>query len=424
MKKIIFLLCLVCLIGKTQTTVEADLYEQYEFDAYTIETERFGTDIGERGYYLTKVGSTPFEMTLFIDDAWVDIRHIDEIDEKIVIYGDVHYLEAETFYEAYVLILDQAGNILFEYIEDRGNLEIVDDVFMIDNVWIIRTIYAERGSRGPTFIKYFFTAFDQNYNQINEIVIDQEMKDEHVTETLYLFKYDYQDHFDGAIDEQFNYYKASDHLDIATNTTYTNSIFLPIINEATLNDETIENGHLIDFPGHYNLTYNDMNYEFTVTPSIEGVVNQGVYQEAVTVYVSSGEVYLNNDAFLSGETVTNPGNYTLRVSGINGFEESLSFQITANLRGVINEHTYQHPIQISFNGNGYLNNQYVESPVIVDEVGEYVLQVKGTNSYLETVQFTMETPPKETSWIHFVQQYDIFVFIVVGASALIYLKRK
>ncbi len=424
MKKIIFLLLILVVALSDSTISQADLYETYEFETYTIETERFGTDIGERGYYLTKIGNSPFETTIFVENAQVMIRGMKDIDNHLVLYGDVHYLDGDTFYDSYLSIMDKEGNVVFEQVEDRGKLEIIDDVVMIDNVWIVRTIYAERGSRAPDFIHYFFTAYDGQFNVLNEITLEKEILKEKLEDELYVFSYDTLEYYEAAIDDQLNLYNYDTPLNIEEDAVYEGSVFLPVINEAMLNNQPIEHGYYVTSPGYYQLEYNGNTYSFSVDPKVTGIEDGGVYQESVMIEISHSNTYLNQDVYVSGEPITDPGNYELTVYGDNGYQKSWRFQITAKIEGVINDHTYSTPIQITFNGQGYLNNQYVESPVIVSDEGEYVLQVKGENSYLETIQFQIMPEEDTTNWIHFVQQYDIFVFIAIGISSIIYLKKK
>ncbi|MEC9485677.1 MAG: hypothetical protein UMR38_07360 [Candidatus Izemoplasma sp.] len=424
MKKIIFLLCLMCVVITHGEVSYADLYETYEFESFTIETERFGTEQGERGYYLTKRGNSPFETTILIDNAWVDIRGMKEIDELLVIYGDVHYLEADTFYDAYVLIMNKQGDIVHEYIDDYGNMEIVDDVFKIDDVWIFRTHQTKRTTERPEFLQYVFRSFDLTFTYLDEFTVERKILIESVEDELYVFSYDTLDYYQAAIDEQFNFYEYNTPLDIEENAQYHGSVYLPVINEATLNGNVISNGYKVSTPGYYELVYNQNTYTFTIEAQVSGIEDGGIYQDAVSIDVNHNEAYLNDDLYVSQDKISSPGNYTFEVRGANGYKKVWQFQITSKITGVVNNQTYQRPLQIEFDGHGYLNNQYVESPLLVDDPGEYVLQIKGENSYLETIHFQIEAKEKETNWIHFIQQYDIFVFIAVGISSIIYLKKK
>ena len=100
---------------------------------------------------------------------------------------------------------------------------------------------------------------------------------------------------------------------------------------------------------------------------------------------------LNNDIYVSGTVISKPGNYELSIRGIGNYLEKYNFTITSNLEGIVNDHTYNEPVEISFNGDAYLNNQFVTSPLVVSDVGDYILKIKGENNYLETYYFQIET---------------------------------
>ena len=61
------------------------------------------------------------------------------------------------------------------------------------------------------------------------------------------------------------------------------------------------------------------------------------------------------------------------------------------MEGIVNDHTYFEPVEILFNGEGFLNNQLVTSPLIVTDAGEYILKLRGDNNYLETYYFQIDT---------------------------------
>ena len=78
-----------------------------------------------------------------------------------------------------------------------------------------------------------------------------------------------------------------------------------------------------------------------------------------------GNATLNNDIYLSGSIVSKPGYYQFLLSGANGYVEECNFTITCNMDGVSNNNVYDSDIEVIFNGEGYLNNQFVNSPLHV-----------------------------------------------------------
>ena len=169
------------------------------------------------------------------------------------------------------------------------------------------------------------------------------------------------------------------------------------------------------FGNDFNLSQANIDY---YSGSVE------IYNNSVTPVISSGNVILNNDIYISNTEITNPGNYEFIVNGANNYTENLSFTITSNLEGIINNNIYIEPITLDFNGNGYLNNQFIESPYEVIESGDYIFKIRGENNYMETYFFSIEEEVNETSFIDFVQRVDILVLVVVLISGGIILKKK
>lgn len=425
MKKTIFLLFMIVLFGTHSVGATTRDITVFEFDEFNIILDYFyNGETGQKGYYMEKVGPNPFKITLLEDNAWVEIERVKLFNEKIVLYGDVHYLDGATFYDAYLLIMDELGNTEFEYIHDDGQLEFIDDVAYINNTWLFRQHHATREDRGPEFTHYTFMTYDNNYQPIDELMITSEIHKKMVEGDLYFFETSKQHYYDYALNSELHVYDEDDLLSIAENEHFEERIFLPIINKALVNYEWVYNGHLIDYPGNYNVQYNGLHYNFVVDPKIDGVEDGKVYIDPVEITVHSGEAYLNNDALAHGETVSKPGFYTLTIFGVGGYEKTVEFQINAGIDGVVNEQVYEDEVEVEFNGNGYLNQQYIESPFIVSTPGDYVLQVEGENSYSEVVHFSIDETADDTSWLYYIQKYDVIVLAVVGLSAYLYLKKK
>jgi hypothetical protein len=187
---------------------------------------------------------------------------------------------------------------------------------------------------------------------------------------------------------------------------------------------TVEHGVRIDFPGHYILQYDGFDYQFTVEPTISGVDDLASYNEPVTPFITSGKLFLNDDLFVSGSTISDPGYYELTIQGINGYQKVISFTITSHLSGVVHNQTYQEPVEMTFNGTGYLNNGFITSPFRVEDPGEYVLTIEGKNTYKETYYFAIMEPPKAYTMMDFLRQYDLVILGVTIVGGLLVLKKK
>ena len=110
--------------------------------------------------------------------------------------------------------------------------------------------------------------------------------------------------------------------------------------------------------------------------------------------------------------------------GVNGYQKEINFTINATVEGVLNNQVYDDQVVIQFEGEGYLNNTYVESPYTVAENGDYILKVRGEGNYLETYNFQVETEEKKSTVIDFIQKYDVIFLGVVMIGGGIILKKK
>ena len=180
----------------------------------------------------------------------------------------------------------------------------------------------------------------------------------------------------------------------------------------------------IDYPGVYDLEYNNYEYSFIVNPIITGIENLGVYSTSVTPYISSGTTYLNNDVYVSGTEISEPGNYRLKVIGANDYVKEVQFTITSDIKGVLHNQTYSDDVEISFNGDGYLNNTFIESPYTISGPGDYILKIQGNGNYLETLYFNIVEAEEETTLIDIIQKYDVVFLAVVVIGGGIILKKK
>ena len=423
MKKTVFLFLLF--IGLITTNqVSASSEEIYQFETYQIRLNFLSNSNNGKGYHVTKLGEEPFEKNIIFDNQWVTINQVTEVKGYHVFYGYTHPVDGATYYDAFLTVLDASGNEVFTLLEDFGDLEAIKQVFTIDNQFIIHLVQSIDQEERIVFSKNIFQAYDFNFNKINELETNNEYVQTEVTENMYLLYTDYDDFVDGAILSDFTQLEPNQPLPIETNQVFNESVDLLFLNDALLNNSIIHNGVFIDYPGNYELTYNGFTYMFHVKPSVTGVLDNEIYSHSITPVISNGNIYLNNDLFISNTEISDPGNYTLQIIGKNGYTETYSFVITSNVEGVLHNQTYYEPVEITFNGEGYLNNKYIESPFIVSTNGDYILKIEGEGDYLETYYFSIESEIDDTSFIRFIQTYDVVFLGIVVITGGIILKKK
>jgi hypothetical protein len=399
--------------------------DSFIFDENEFHLSRVSNDNGGIGYHIIKLGKDPFEIDYVLDQTKIKINHIAEIRDFHVLYGYTHKNHGETYYDPFLLVLDQDGNELYLNIEDRGDLEAVHKVFEMDDLMFVHYIKStDNEEKDIVFSENIFEVYDFQFNLLNSLTNTDEYYRTLVTESLYVYTLDVSPPYEGGITSNLEMVYRFDTLDIPTDQIFLGEVDIPFVNQGVLNGEIKEHGVSVKYPGNYELLYNDYLYRFSVDPIVSGVSHKAVYTEQVTPIISAGNVYLNNDLFVSGTTISRPGNYQLSIIGINNYRKTIDFTITSNMSGVMNNQVYQNEVELQFEGDGYLNNLYIESPYIVQDPGEYLFKIKGENEYMETYYFEVESGEPERGIIDFVQKYDIVFLVVVVVSGGIMLKKK
>ncbi len=330
---------------------------------------------------------------------------------------------SNTEYDSLFFVIDSAGNTIHKDLRDFGSMETIKNIYYIDDILITFTQSVNEIEMSYEFNSNYFTSYDHNFNVIDTIEVSTKIRKLSSNDFSILVGYN-SNEYDIGIRSDLSLIKKDDLLNMPEGNSFIDSVTIEFINGATLNGDLIENGIVISYPGDYSLKYNNRIYNFTVLPIINGVIDNEIYNESITPTISNGNIILNNDVYLSNTEISNPGNYEMIVKGANNFTEIRTFTITSNLKGIINNKSYIDPVTLDFNGDGYLNNQFIESPYEVSESGEYILKILGENSYMETYFFEVGEDVNKTSIIDFVQRVDILVLVVVLISGGIILKKK
>lgn len=423
MKKTVFLfLMMIITVLKLSIPISAAEFT-YDFNDYKIIISTVSED-GSVGFTIEKTGINPFFTTIVNNSEFYTITNVEHIDNYFILYGYGFVSNSTTEYDTLFIVLDEAGNLVHKELRDYGEMEIILDFYYFDNTFIAYVEQTIDNDFNYVFESSFFAKYDQNFNFIDSIKVESPIKKIAQNEFYIMIGFNDNILFNLAIRSDLSIFESGDDLLLDESEIYYDYKLIEFLNSASLNTEFIENGILLEYPGIYHFVYQNKSYNFTIKPTILGIVNDYVYNSSVTPTIDSGNIFLNNDLFISGTTIKNPGLYDLTVIGTNGYQEEINFTITSGITGVINNHIYNDSITIEFNGDGYLNNQLVESPCEISETGEYILKIQGANNYLETYYFEIEEEVSKASLTDFVQKFDILVLVVVLISGGIILKKK
>lgn len=174
---------------------------------------------------------------------------------------------------------------------------------------------------------------------------------------------------------------------------YTREISLSVLNgDVYLNANPIAKDAKISQPGKYDLRIDGTNsysrlYQFDIKPVVSGVINESLYYSEVTPVMSVGTWYLNGKLFTSGTTISDYGNYVLRVTGPE-FEQEIIFTIKIDLTNYKTE--LSRNSKIISNLPFYIDGLRYYSGSLYKTVGNHTLEYRGINNYIEQTNFTID----------------------------------
>ncbi len=422
MKKVVFLLLLT--ISLSFQLTNAASIQVFTFPSYEIQLTRIRVD-GNLGYDLEKIGELPFSKRLIYQNSDITITDIVDISNQILLYGYIHKTENNnSYYDGLLIVLDYFGNEVNKIVYDYQNEEDVKQVLYVDPIIFIHLRSSQMNEREEyDFLKDEIIAIDKEFQLLEKYSFFTEIKYITTNNQMLLIDVDNDSIFDRGITTNLEEI-SNDKIFLENNDFFQGEIFIPFLNSAKLNDKPVENGVYINQPGNYLLEINKQQYNFIVDPLIEGVENNQTYNKSISPQISSGSLMLGTKRFVSGDKIEKPGNYQLIINGVGGYIKIINFTITSNLKGVVNNGQYVGDVEITFNGEGYLNNGFVTSPLTIKKPGDYILQIKGEGGYVEQYTFSVTEEESTLTFASFLQDYDIIIFAITVISGYLVLKKK
>ena len=180
------------------------------------------------------------------------------------------------------------------------------------------------------------------------------------------------------------------------NTVFTNE-FTPVFisNESTLDNVDFESGTKITEIGNHVLKLSGYgetkNYSFTIVPEIINVENGKTYKSSVTPIISGGTLILDGEPFTSGTTINQPGSHVLTITGVNGYSDTISFNIALEDSGIEDGDTFIDSASYTFSGGtATLDGQNYISSTEITEIGNHTIVIHGSSDYEKTINFVIE----------------------------------
>ena len=168
------------------------------------------------------------------------------------------------------------------------------------------------------------------------------------------------------------------------------------IESMQLNGIAVSNLTEVNLVGNYTLVVSGTNgytseYNFTIGLNLKNVENEGVYNSAIAPIVNATTIYLNGVPFTSGETVSNVGYHSMRIEGVGGYVHEISFTINVRIDGVKDGEHYQDAVCPSINSDQiFLNGEAYESGTIISDIGYHKIKIIGAGGYVKELSFTID----------------------------------
>ncbi len=182
------------------------------------------------------------------------------------------------------------------------------------------------------------------------------------------------------------------------NETYKEFSLENINAEVYLNYRLYEQGKTINEVGNYTVTIlGNNNYRkeisFTIRPDLN-VYHTGTYRE-FKINDIGGELLLNNKAVSYNKTIDIIGNYTLLIKGVNGYTETIEFQVLHDY-DIFDNETLEKPTSLDFNVvNILVNGETVEKGYRLYKTGDYEITLLGNGGYSETYTLSYTNPHQD-----------------------------
>lgn len=423
MKKATFLLALflTLVVGQKQGIYA----EEFPFSGFTISLEEQVID-GDQQILITKGGINPFQVNFGMEGVDFYYNDVELYMDYIVVYGYALDSNDERNYNGFILVLTKTGDIVYSNKEslDYGLNETVSNLYNLSGHMVVELEQSRDLGQSVETVKHIFLIYNEDFVLVEEHHIDGAIKEIQLVGDRLLGRTSSGEDFDFGFRSTGDVIYDGENIGVDNGGVYQGEVCMNFLNPVMLNEEILEDYACVDAVGQYTLLMDDYQLQFTIEPIIEGVEDGKTYYETLMIGFNSGYATLNGDNYSSNEEITEIGQYYFVLHGINGYTKELTFEIGSVVKGITNNTVYQEAVTIQFSGQGYINNQYIESPFTVEQPGEYILKIKGLDGYVESYYFEIEEQEESHSLRDFIQKVDVFVLGGVLIVGLVVIKRK
>lgn len=341
------------------------------------------------------------------------INSLQVLGDDFVIDG--YFLDQTTrIYHAYYLVISPEGEIKTHQRFIDPNHQDISGIYPLNEGYLI---HLTQMSTSTELFEKDVLIIQQNTEDKEEPFFREILKIE-PTEQGYHVYFKYENSSEIFISMEGTFITGNDLLGIDNKDVVDGEVLLLFAGEAQLNHITIKAPYKIEIPGHYTLVLNRQYTRFTLNPVVSGVQAKTVYIKPVQIQYEFGQAYLNEEPYASSQTIEKPGNYVFGFYD-EAYTYEIPFTLTANVQGVRHLERYQDSVYIEFLGEGYLNNQFIQSGFEITDPGRYTLKVFGASGYLETHLFEIEEDASKGIDIVWVERGLLGGSAVLGLGLLV-----
>jgi hypothetical protein len=333
-------------------------------------------------------------MLLFVPFLFnAQIRPIDvyQFESVVVEYGNI---VIDNNSDGYVRFINYDGSLLDEFIFDNNGYDVFRYLAIVNEdefVIVCDTYYSTDMFAMPEYRDSVLLKFDTSGVLVDRLYISKRARSFYNHNHNLILAYDkHQEIFDSSLN-------AKDNFEIPKEIT---GVFnYQYQGEAYINNNLFSEIE-IKYPGNYKIEIIDGLYSFrffiTIHPDILVEANEyfsGYLGEVK--YYSFGDLYLDNNKYLSGETITLVGNHHLLITGEGNYRKDLFFTILPDVvfnDGVIQKQLlagqeFDSPIRIFSNAQTVFLNNEVYNSELIEKPGSYELELIGTNEFSINIDF-------------------------------------
>lgn len=415
MKKIVFLLAILAIVS-LETPVWAE--EPFTTSHQIID--------GEETLVIEGNAHQPIRIERGDNDNRYTVNGMRHQEGLHVVYGYAELERTASVYDGFLIAFDDEGAVVAEVVIDYDHLEEVRDVRIGKDAFYAHLSQSKDDRREalPHRKDYLLKVTDTV-----EVMHEQDERIQRILyeeDTLYFSEryegwYEHAFHIRDGLLTPMRVHGLEDQGQYRGEVT-----FHSLCETATFEGEPFERSFVVDYPGHYTVECDGKAHAFTLHPEIEGVALHEQSTSPVSIDVSGGRIWLNDDLYVNKDIVDMPGNYTLRVEGANGYEQTDRFALGSGLEGVEEDGVYNSVRTLFFSGEGYLNDEPISSGHSLEESGLYSLRITGADDYEESVSF--EILPDPPTPIRNLMRFEILLavggLIITGGVVFLFLRKR